>query len=441
MARLNILSLLRARTFEGAPAVATTPEEALKRTLLNCLLWEDQFYEDGVAIAERLRTLVAQVEPKTAAALAVEARNNGLRHAPLLIAREMARLDTHKGEVANLLAAIVRRADELAEFLAIYWAGNPDQRKREKLSAQVKKGLARAFAKFDAYQLAKWNRDTNAVKLRDVLFLVHAKPKDEAQAETWKLLAENTLPAPDTWEVALSSGADKKATFERLIAENKLGALALLSNLRGMVAADVDLMLMVCALGRMKTEGIFPYRFFTAARHAPALEPEIEAAMFRALKTYAKLPGKTLLLIDVSGSMRAPMANKSQATRLDAACGLAVLAREMCDTVEIHTFSNDVVQVPQRRGFALRDAIVNSQPHGGTYLGAAVTQMNAIAADRLIVFTDEQAHDTVPAPKTIGTMINVASYERGVAAGAWRRINGFSEATMRYIAESETKLV
>ncbi|HEX2113761.1 MAG TPA: TROVE domain-containing protein, partial [Alphaproteobacteria bacterium] len=355
----------------------------------------------------------------------------------LLIAREMARLESHKGLVAGVLAEIVQRPDELAEFLAIYWKDTPDQRKREKLSAQVKKGLARAFAKFDAYQLAKWNRDGNAVALRDVLFLVHAKPKDDGQAAVWKQLADGTLDAPDTWEVALSAGADKKATFERLLAENKLGAMALLANLRGMLAAGVDLALIRAGLARMKTERIFPYRFITAARHAPSLEPELEAAMFRSLDAYAKLPGKTLLLIDVSGSMGARMAGKSQATRLEAACGLAVLAREMCESVEMYTFSNTTVQVPKRRGFALRDAIVNSQPHGGTMLGAAVETMNCMRADRLIVFTDEQAHDPVPAPKAVGYMINVASYERGVASGDWRRINGFSEAVMRYVAECD----
>jgi hypothetical protein len=45
---------------------------------------------------------------------------------------------------------------------------------------QVKKGLARALAEFDEYQLAKWDRQNRAVKLRDVLFLCHAKPKDAA---------------------------------------------------------------------------------------------------------------------------------------------------------------------------------------------------------------------------------------------------------------------
>ena len=99
--------------------------------------------------------------------------------------------------------------------------------------------------------------------------------------------------------------------------------------------------------------------------------------------------------------------------RIDAACGLAVLAREIGDEVEIFTFSNEVVKVPPRRGFALRDAIVNSQPHGGTYLGKAVTEVDRKDA-RLIVFTDEQAHDPVGAPKGIGYMVNVASYQHGV---------------------------
>ena len=47
MSTLN--KLKRVFTREGAPAKAFTPADELKRTLMNCLLWEDQFYEDGVA--------------------------------------------------------------------------------------------------------------------------------------------------------------------------------------------------------------------------------------------------------------------------------------------------------------------------------------------------------------------------------------------------------
>ena len=134
--------------------------------------------------------------------------------------------------------------------------------------------------------------------------------------------------------------------------------------------------------------------------------------------------------------MFSPLSAQSEMTRAEAACGLAILAREVCDEVEIFTFSNEVVKLPPRRGFALRDAIIGSQPHGGTYLGKAVTEIDR-KGDRLIVFTDEQSHDQVPAPKGRGYMVNVASYQHGVGHGPWTRVDGFSEAVIAWIAASE----
>ncbi|MBX3511373.1 MAG: TROVE domain-containing protein [Hyphomonadaceae bacterium] len=427
------------RTHERAKGRAFTPEQELRRALMNCMLWEDQFYEDGVSIAERIGALVAKVKPEAVAAMAVEAREQmKLRHAPLLIVREMARLETHRGLVADTLERVIQRPDEMTEFLAIYWAdalGPMQQRKARAVSAQAKKGLARAFAKFDAYQLAKYDRD-GAVRLRDVLFITHAKPKDAAQEKIWKQLIDGKLAAPDTWEVSLSGGADKKETFERLIAENKLGAMALLRNLRGMLHAKVPRKTIAKALEAMRTDRVLPYRFIAAARHAPELEPELETAMFASVKGHETLPGKTILLVDVSGSMMAPVSGRSEMSRLDAACGLAVLAREICDEVEIFTFSNDVKKIPPRRGFALRDAILNSQPHGGTELGKAAKHVDAKGA-RLIVFTDEQSHDRVEAPKGAGYMVNVASYRHGVGDGDWRRVDGFSEKILDWIIATE----
>jgi hypothetical protein len=435
MARLNILNLgFGPRTHEGAPARNLAPELQLRRTVLACLLWESQFYEDGVEIAGRIAELVPKVDAEKVSALAAEARERmKLRHAPLLLVREMARHATHRRLVAETLERVIQRADELAEFVAIYWKDG-----RVPLSAQVKKGLAAAFPKFDEYQLAKYDRG-GPIKLRDVLFLSHAKPRDAAQASVWKKLVWGRLATPDTWEVALSSGADKAKAWERLLREQKLGALALLRNLRNMREAGVDESLVLAALGAMNTSRVLPFRFLAAARYVPQWEEALEQAMLKSLVDQPKLRGRTIVLVDISGSMTAPLSPRSEMQRTDTAYGLAVLVREICEQVAVYSFSDRVVEVPARRGFALRDAIDASQPHSGTLLGNAVEWLNKSERyDRLIVITDEQAHDRVPAPKDKGYVINVASYKNGVGYGKWTHIDGWSDSVIEYIRVLES---
>ncbi len=376
MARLNMLNLnFGPRTHEGAPARHISAELQLRRSVMAGLLWESQFYEDGVEIAGRIAKLVPKVEAEKVAALAVEAREQmKLRHAPLLVVREMARHKTHRHLVADTLVRVIQRADELAEFVAIYWKDG-----RVPLSGQVKKGLAAAFPKFDEYQLAKYDRG-GPIKLRDVLFLCHAKPRDAAQAGVWKKLIWGRLATPDTWEVALSSGADKREAWQRLLAENKLGALALLRNLRNMKEAGVEEDLVLAALRSMKTQRVLPFRFLAAARYAPQWEETLEHAMLACVAEQEKLPGKTIVLVDVSGSMTAPLSRRSEMQRTDAAYGLAVLLREIGEKVSVFSFSDNLVEVPARRGFALRDAIDASQRHNGTYLGKAVEELNRNSA-------------------------------------------------------------
>ena len=211
---------------------------------------------------------------------------------------------------------MIERADELGEFVALYW-----KEEKQPLSAGFKRGLARAFTKFDAYQLAKYDRES-VVKLRDVLFLCHAKPKDEAQAALWKKLAENTLESPDTWEVALSAGKDKRENFERLLREGKLGGLAALRNLGLMLASGVDPKLIRERLDKGVARAL-PFRFVTAARHAPKLEDALEQAMLKGIAAREKLLGSTGLVADLSGSMNYRLSKKGEITRMDAAAGLA----------------------------------------------------------------------------------------------------------------------
>ena len=427
-------------THGGAPANPhLSALEQLRRTVLSCFLFEGTYYEDGEDVADRITRLAALVDVHDLAVLAVEARHeHNLRHVSLLLLVALiARAREWNGEavegewtVAKVIAYVISRPDEITELLSLYW-----RRGRRPLSAQLKKGLALAFTKFSAYQLAKYNRD-DAIKLRDVLFLCHAAPKDDQQAETFKQLVDGTLPSPDTWEVALSGGADKRETFERMITDGKLGYMALLRNLRNMDQAGADTKLVNDAIRARKggAEKLLPFRFVAAARAAPRFEKALDDALIANIEQMPQLKGRTIVLVDVSGSMTDRLSGKSDMDRATAAATLASVIN--AEELRVFSFSNHVVEVPARRGMAGVDAIIRSQGHGGTNLAEAVAAINKLPHDRLIVITDEQATSfgRVPAPAAPrGYMINVASYQNGVNFGDWVQINGFSEAVLKWL--------
>lgn len=416
------------KTHEGAPARALPPELQLRRSVMACMLWEDSFYEDGQSVAERILAAAEKVSFDKAAAIAIEAcERMKLRHAPLFLARALAGRKAGR-KMGDLLERIIQRPDELAEFLALYWKDG-----KRPLAKQVKVGLGRAFRKFSEYELAKYNRNA-PIKLRDVLFLSHAKPKDEAQAALWKRLVDGQLATPDTWEVALSAGAGKREAFERLMAEKKLGALAFLRNLRNMHQSGVSKKTVAAYAAGLNVERVLPFRFITAARIVPQWEDVLEPLMMKCLSGQEKLPGRTVLLLDVSFSMNARLSHKAETSRLDAGLGLGVLLRELSDDIDIFTFSNSVIQVVPRRGFALRDAMNDSQPHAATHLRDGLLKLHeSTSYDRIVVITDEQSQDGIVPPKGRGYVVNVGNYENGVGYGAWVHIDGWSEAIVDYI--------
>ena len=432
--RTNTAIKFTEKTHEGATASRMNAEQALRRSVMCCMLWEDSFYEDGQEIGKRIADLCRQVPFPKIAQIALEARGKGnMRHVPLLLVREALR--THKGrQMGDLIAEVIQRPDELGELLSLYWK----EKKDAPLPAQLKIGLARALKKFNEYSLAKYNRD-GAVKLRDVLFLSHAKPANEEQATLFKKLAENTLQTPDTWEVALSGGADKKETFERLLDEKKLGALALLRNLRNMIESGVSEDKIREALATVNVERVLPFRFISAARHAPRLEDALEQTMFKCMQELPKLPGKTALLVDHSGSMNSGVSGRSEITRFDAACGLAMILRETAEKVRVFAFSEQCGELAPRRGFGLKHLLEQCMPFGGTRLGNAIHAVYSVypGCERLIVITDEQSADRIPNPKGKGYIINVAAYENGVGYGAWNKIDGWSESVVEYIRQLE----
>lgn len=417
---------------EGVKVPAISVEKQLNRLVLAAMLWEKQFYLDGASHASLIADLIPKADPKFVQALAIKARTDyKLRHIPLLLCRELARI----GKLdAATLSAVIQRADEMGEFLAIYWA-----EKRTPLSNQVKKGLATAFGTFNEYQLAKFDKASASVSVRDVMFMCHPKPVNAAQEALFKRVADKALATPDTWETALSSGADKAETFSRLMAERKLGALAFLRNLRNMVSSGVSESAIRQYGATVNVDKVLPFRYIAAARIVPQLEDMLQDMMFRSLKDAPKLPGKTILLVDVSPSMfGTKVSEKSDLDRYDAAAALAMLCSEVCEQVEVYSFARECVRVAPRKGFALVEAIKNSQSSNGTLMGKAVNTVNQLEYDRLIVISDEESQDAVPLPKgDKGYILNVASYKNGVNHSKWTTVTGFSESVLEYIRVSE----
>jgi hypothetical protein len=239
--------------------------------------------------------------------------------------------------------------------------------------------------------------------------------------------------------------------------DKALGDLALIRNLRNCVQAGVDKNMVKQALNEMKGTKVLPFRYLAAATHAPEYEPELEGALFRSLVGKEKIPGKTILIVDVSGSMYGTkISEKSEMDRAKAACALAILVRELCEETAIYatagndgTRIHDTKLVPSRRGFALSDAIYDMcRPLGGG--GIFLEQvMNYVyehekKADRIIVITDEQdcsgQQDAPSRAKAFGThnyIINVNTYQHGIGYGKWTHINGWSEAVLDFIRLSE----
>lgn len=427
-------------THEGAPALPLgSNERQLRRAVANCLLWEDGFYEDGVAIADRISQLVAKCKPQFVMGLAYEARHSmNLRHAPLWLLVGLMRKDAPAAAgLADTIADVVSRADEPGELISLYRKAYPNAGETKRpLPAALKRGLAKAMQKFDAYQLGKYKRgDKTEFSLRDILRLTHAKPKDAEQAALWKQAVEGTLKPADTWEVALSAGADKRATFERLLAEGKLGYLALLRNLRNMQDSGVSRPLVREAiLARKGARRVLPFRYVAAARAAPQFEPDLDEALVASIQETPMFEGETIILVDISGSMQSKLSGKSDLTRMDAA---ATLASIFPGKTRVFTFNTAVQETPPRKGMAGVDAI-RRRMGGGTLLGAAVSAMNRLPHDRLVVLTDEESHDVVPAPTAKHAyMINVAQARHEVGLGKWTRIAGFSENVIRWMRELE----
>ena len=437
----------------GLRAAKQTNIQALRRITLANLLWEDCAYVDGKSLAQEIVRLVPLCDPKDVANLALECRLvQKLRHTPLFLVSEMCKYDATRVYVGEILPKIITRADMITDFLAIYWKDG-----KRPLANQAKRGLAASFHNFDAYQFAKYDRDAK-IKLRDVMFLCHPKATDAQEEELFRMIAERSLPIPDTWEVALSAGADKKETWTRLINTRKIGGMAFLRNLRNMKDAHVEFDTIIKGLNELKGTMLLPLDYLKAARMAPEFESYIEAKMIDSYAHLPKLPGKTLFIVDVSGSMGNTTSSGTNFTRLDQACAMAMLAANQCESYKlVATAGFDStsegahleIEYP-KKGFCLAKQIMETRDRigwGGIFtrqvLEWSKKRFKDTDFDRIIVFSDSQdcdRVDKVPHPFAKHNYIcDVSSHTKGVNyRGCWTaEISGWSEHFITYIAALE----
>lgn len=413
----------------GATAYKMTPELELYTAVATCMV-DDSYYEKQVERLSRIRQLIAQCKPEFVAKLAVYARTEmNLRSIPVVLAVELAKIASGNNLVSKTINGVVQRADEIKEILAYYQVANKrtGTKKLNGLAKQVQKGLAMAFNKFDEYQFAKYNAAAE-IKMKDALFLVHPKAKDDAQQLLFTKIAKDELETPYTWETVLSElGKQKfeteeakknavKEKWQELIDSKKLGYMALLRNLRNILECDVskEHILAICEYLTNKTavsnSRQLPFRFLAAYRELKAIKSGYTSYVMKALEEALTLSiqnmsgfdiaTKVVIACDVSGSMQKPISAKSKILLYDIGLLLGMLLQSACDNVLAGMFGDTwkIVPLPSTGILANVDNFYNREGEVGYSTNGYLVIKDLIekkyVADKIMLFTDTQLWDS-----------------------------------------------
>ncbi|MFD5916904.1 TROVE domain-containing protein [Kitasatospora sp. NPDC058201] len=461
------------------------------------MVGQDTFHERGGRRDDRYTALVRELavsDPEWTLGLLRWLRHEGqLRTAALVGAAEFtrARLDVGEpGYSRRAVDAVLRRADEPGELLA-YWTS----RYGRALPKPVKRGVADAVRRlYDGRALLKYDTASKGYRFADVLELTHPAPHpekpwqgalfgyaldrrhrpDETAPPTGDPLltahrdllalpvdrrravvtgeggAERLAAAGMTWEALAGwlQGPLDAAVWEAVIPS--MGPMALVRNLRNFDRAGVSDAVAAEVARRIgdreevRRSRQFPFRYLAAYRHAPSLRwgHALETALSHSLANVPALPGRTLILVDRSGSMFDRPSERSGLNRADSAAifGTALKVRAAdADLVEFGSTSR-VVEVG--RGEAVLRVLDRFGSLGGTATAAAV-RAHYRDHDRVVIVTDEQTgpglhgHDplaAVPARVPVYTW-NLAGYALAHApAGPGRHtFGGLTDAAFRLV--------
>lgn len=421
----------KALNHEGAEAFVMTPELELYTAVVTASL-DDKFYEANDERVKRIVSLIANVDPVFVAQLAVYTRTQMyLRSVPLLLLVELAKVHSGDDLVSRAVAQTVLRADEITELLACYQSRNPskdDRKKLGRLSHQIQVGLQQAFNRFDEYQFAKYDRDGAEVKLRDALFLVHPKAKDEAQQAIFDKITNKSMAVPYTWETELSALGQTKfedneqraqafrTKWEELIDSGKVGYMALMRNLRNILESNVsfDHIGRVCDILKdpdaVANSKQLPFRYLAAYREVERIASPSTAAVLSALEmatlsSAINIKGfgvdtKVLLACDVSGSMQQSISPRSKVQLYDIGLMLAMLLQNRCSQVISGIFGDvwKAISLPKEGILAntmnlrRREGEVGYSTNGHLVIDWLIEQK--MVMDKVMMFTDMQMWDS-----------------------------------------------
>lgn len=309
MAHFNEKKETGTTNLAGGKAYKESKELQLVSLLLTSF-GDDKTYRKAEDIFAHLDALIKECDKHFCAKAILFARNKfGMRTITHYATSVLAKYISGETWAKHFFYRVIYRPDDMTEIIACHLS------RKQKLSNAMKKGFADAFGKFDEYQLAKYRSEGSAVKLVDVVNLVHPIQTENNNGAIEKLV-KGELKSFDTWEVELSAVGNnteaKKAVWHKLISENKLGYFALLRNLRNIINLG-DAELKNLALGAIVNSNaihkslVLPFRYATAYNEISSIDAKAMSAISRACEiacdNVPKFDGKTLVALDVSGSM------------------------------------------------------------------------------------------------------------------------------------------
>ena len=309
MSRFNNKSSSKTFNKAGGSAFSMKPEQELVHAVLTTFL-DEKYYESSEERKDRIVSLIKQCKPEFVANLAVVARKEfNLRSVTHVLVSELAKIHNGDSLIKDTIVQVAIRPDDLTEIVG--YLGTP-------LPKQVKRGVRNALLKYDRYKLAKYKGESKKVSLVDLFNLCHPKVQhaNKEQKKAWKDLMKGDLTSFDTWETELSNAktdSARKKALESLIAEDKMGYMALLRNLNNLIKYGVSEKCKQQAIRKLtdpdevsKSKQL-PFRFVTAYENVEGyreFSDAISEAMDLAVSNAPELSGDILIAVDSSGSMR-----------------------------------------------------------------------------------------------------------------------------------------